>query len=77
MIIQRKVDFDGDYGVSGTYWQDVHLGSLDGSDLEQALSELGDPEGTEYRIIHDKCGSAFVTQPQPQPKGIRFGDNST
>jgi len=77
MIVQRKVDFDGDGGITGTYWQDVHLGSLDGSDLEQALGELNDPEGTEYRIIHDKCGSAFVTQPPPPLKGIRFGDNST
>ncbi len=73
MIVQRKVDFHGDYGVFGTYWQDVHLS---GGPIIQALSELDDPEGTEYRIIHGKCESAFVTQPQPQPKGIRFGDNS-
>lgn len=76
VIVQRKVDFDGNGGITGTYWQDIHLGSLDGSDLKQALSEMGDPVGTEYRIIHDKCQTAVVTQPQPQPKGIKFGDNS-
>lgn len=59
MIVQRKVEFDGDGGIEGTYWQDVHLS--DGP-IEQALSELDDPVGTEYRIIHDKCDTATTTK---------------
>lgn len=73
MIIQRRVDFDGDSGVTGIFWEDIPLS--DGP-IEQVLFELDDPVGTEYRIMYNEISTATVTQPPLPNKGIKFGDSS-
>lgn len=73
MIVQRRVEFNGDYGIRGIYWQDIDLPE---GDIGQMLINLDDPIWTEYRIIREKFTRATIVPPPLPNKEIKFSDNS-
>lgn len=67
MLIQRKIEFDGDGGIFGTYWEDVELPTRLPNSILEWLPTLGGNVGTEYRIINSNRIDRAVIRQSDQP----------
>ena len=61
MIVQRKVDIDGEQGYIGEYWEDIKIPVPTPDRILKWLATLPDAVGTEYRIS-DLVSTAIMSK---------------